>query len=66
MAEYEVTQRQAPWGDDDLEVVTLRYPPPHNCDRVEIWWWADDLGDMTSEQAVALGRALIAAAGQVP
>lgn len=58
---YEVAYRHE--VDDELEVVRLWYPAPHNCFRVEIWGYAED---MTSEQAVALGRALITAAGQTP
>lgn len=72
---YEVIHRSSlwPWIDEDdgslrhdLEVVTLFYPGPSECVRVEIWSSTGDVdGDvqnMTTEQAEALGQALVTAA----
>jgi hypothetical protein len=61
-AKYEVTHKQTLWGG--IQVVTLWYPEPHNCWRVEVWGSDLDgaLQNMTVEGAGELGRALVAAA----
>lgn len=58
----EVRQRIAPW--EGVGVIALWYGEPHNCWRVEVASndLDGDLANMTVQQAVALGRALISAA----
>lgn len=65
-AKFETKARFRPWPDEDVTVVALWYPEPHNCWRVEVQSYDGDLGNMTVEQAASLGRALIAAAGVSP